>query len=142
MSNFRQYSTPSTSSPAQVNYQSSALASLRLKWRLQYHSLDETYLCKWEMCRWDGGYVVHCDALFCGDNLSDHLREAHNIHGADKLRVYCLWDGCGSEMNKESLVRHVEERHLGVSHRCNTCGVKRFSRRDTLIKHMKTCPGP
>ncbi|KAJ8584900.1 hypothetical protein M405DRAFT_884094 [Rhizopogon salebrosus TDB-379] len=117
MSQFRQYSAQS-SSPAHT------------------HDLNEIF-----QCLWDGHYGLHCNDLFCGHNLSAHLREVHHIHGADKTPLYCLWNGCGLVLNKESLSRHVEERHLGIAYRCDTCG-KSYSRRDTLNKHMKTCSGP
>jgi hypothetical protein len=119
-----------------VSDRSCVLASLQLKWCLQVHSLDNVFQC---LCV--GDYGLHCNDLFYGHDLSGHLREAHNIHGADKSLVFCPWDGCGLRLHRESLSRHVEERHLGITHRCDTCG-KSYSRRDTLSRHMRTCSGP
>jgi hypothetical protein len=102
---------------------------------LQTHDLKETF-----QCFWVGDHGLHCNELFYGYNLSAHLREVHHIHGADKAPVYCLWDGCSLGLKKESLSRHVEERHLCIAHPCNICG-KSYSRRDTLSKHIKACSG-
>ncbi|KAJ8582277.1 hypothetical protein M405DRAFT_830920, partial [Rhizopogon salebrosus TDB-379] len=114
---FRQYSAQS-SSPAHT------------------YDLNGTF-----QCLWVGEYGLRCNDFFCGQNLSAHLREVHDIHGGDKTPIFCLWHGCGLGLNKESLSRHVEERHLCIGHRCGTCG-KSYSRRDTLSKHTKTCSGP
>jgi hypothetical protein len=67
-----------------------------------------------------------------------HLREVHKIHGADKSRVYYLWDDCGMGVNKKSLSRHVEETHLHIiiGHECDTCD-KMFSQRGALSKHKR-----
>ncbi|OAX30802.1 hypothetical protein K503DRAFT_788231 [Rhizopogon vinicolor AM-OR11-026] len=100
------------------------------------YSLDGLF-----QCWWDGQYGLHCNDLFHGNDLSAHLRDAHGIRGADKSFVCCQWDQCNSVMKKESLVRHVEERHLGIAYRCDTCGKKSYSRKDTLNRHKKTCSG-
>ncbi|KAG1736819.1 hypothetical protein EDB19DRAFT_1024344 [Suillus lakei] len=96
------------------------------------HSLEELFQCMW-------GYPhgTYCNALIRGYNLATHLREVHGIHGPDKLRLECKWNGCDRELNKESLVRHVEECHIGIVFDCK-CG-KTFSRKDTLGRHKKTC---
>ncbi|KAG1819690.1 uncharacterized protein BJ212DRAFT_1060736 [Suillus subaureus] len=86
---------------------------------------------------WDCAHGLYCNALIRGHNLSAHLREVHGIHGTDKTRVICKWKRCDRELHKESLVRHVEEAHMGISHPCE-CGAT-FSRRDTLNRHKKTC---
>ncbi|OJA19530.1 hypothetical protein AZE42_06608 [Rhizopogon vesiculosus] len=101
------------------------------------HSLDELF-----QCWWDGEYGLHCNDLFRGNDLSAHLRDVHGIRGADKSPVCCRWNRCNLAMKKESIVRHVEERHLGIAHPCDTCGKKSFSRQDTLNRHKKTCSGP
>ncbi|KAG0696880.1 hypothetical protein DFH29DRAFT_836482 [Suillus ampliporus] len=101
---------------------------------LRAHSLEETF-----QCMWGGPYGLHCNDLIRGHDLQSHLREAHRIHGSDKLRVECKWSYCSKVFNKQSLSRHVEETHMGIVHLCD-CG-KTFSRRDTLSKHKKRCPG-
>ncbi|KAG1841122.1 hypothetical protein DFJ58DRAFT_77755 [Suillus subalutaceus] len=90
-------------------------------------------------CMWHCGNGLHCNALIRGHNLSAHLREAHGIEGSDMTRVWCLWNSCNREFNKESLSRHVEEVHMGIVHACG-CGAV-FSRKDTLAKHKRTCSG-
>ncbi|KAG2101122.1 hypothetical protein BD769DRAFT_1508391 [Suillus cothurnatus] len=98
------------------------------------HSLNETFQCMWNC---PGG--VHCNDLIRGFELSAHLRETHGIHGSDKSRLWCLWNSCHKEVNKESLVRHVEEIHMRIEHMCG-CGAS-FSRKDTLNRHRKSCSG-
>ena len=132
---FHSYVPSSAQASRPVGYRFSDRASLQLKWLFQKHTLDETF-----MCRWREVYGLHCGSLFCGNNLTAHLRDAHDIHGADKKRVYCLWEGCNTEMNKESIARHVEEKHLMVVYPCGTCRSS-FTRRDTLKKHKTTCSG-
>ncbi|KAG2031233.1 hypothetical protein BDR03DRAFT_972936 [Suillus americanus] len=99
------------------------------------HSPDELFQCMW-VCPTG----LHCNALIRGYNLSTHLREAHGLHGSDKSRCWCLWNSCNREFNKESVVRHVEEIHLGIGYSCNQCGAA-FSRRDTLNRHSRACSG-
>ncbi|KAG2075414.1 hypothetical protein BDR04DRAFT_1150225 [Suillus decipiens] len=94
------------------------------------HTLDEMFLCLWDVAQ-----GLHCDALIHGNELSTHLREAHGIHGPDNRRVFCLWESCNREFNKESLARHVEEIHLRIAYKCD-CG-RIFSRRDTLNRHKR-----
>ncbi|KAG0699266.1 hypothetical protein DFH29DRAFT_937585 [Suillus ampliporus] len=96
------------------------------------HSLDEMFQCFW------GG--SHCDHIFHGHELSAHLRKFHGIQGPDNLHIYCLWDSCNMELNKENLSRHVEEKHLRIIYPCDTC-CKTFTRRYNLKKHKKKCPG-
>ncbi|KAG2118389.1 hypothetical protein DEU56DRAFT_142975 [Suillus clintonianus] len=97
------------------------------------HYLGETFFCMWDHIQ-----GLHCNHFFYGYNLNTHLRDVHGIHGPDKYRVLCKWNGCGLEVNKESLGRHVEEKHMRIIHSCE-CG-KTFSRRDTLSRHRTTCP--
>ncbi|KAG2035837.1 hypothetical protein BDR03DRAFT_961694 [Suillus americanus] len=97
------------------------------------HSINEMF-----QCMWDCGHGLHCCAIIRGHSLSDHLREAHGIYGSDKTRFWCLWNSCNRESNKDSLVRHIKETHMGIMYVCG-CG-STFSRRDTLNKHNQTCP--
>ncbi|KAG2352260.1 hypothetical protein BDR07DRAFT_1389317 [Suillus spraguei] len=97
------------------------------------HVLGETF-----QCFWDCGQGLHCNALICGYDLSKHLREVHGIHGSDKTRVYCLWNSCNKDVNKECLTRHVEEIHMRIVYMCECHST--FSRKDTLNNHKKTCP--
>ncbi|KAG1857882.1 hypothetical protein C8R48DRAFT_269827 [Suillus tomentosus] len=96
------------------------------------HRIDETFQCFWH---WPQCQDLHCNDFFYGYNLSRHLQEKHGIHGSDKDHVFCLWNSCYLELNKESLTRHVEEKHLKIVHPCG-CG-KEFSRRDTLNRHRR-----
>ncbi|KAG0699262.1 hypothetical protein DFH29DRAFT_937577 [Suillus ampliporus] len=91
-------------------------------------------------CMWGGPYGLHCNHIFDSHGLADHLREFHGIQGADHSRVYCMWNYCNMELNKENLSRHVEEMHLRIIYPCNTCN-KTFTRRYNLNKHKNNCPG-
>ncbi|KAG2352261.1 hypothetical protein BDR07DRAFT_1438574 [Suillus spraguei] len=90
-------------------------------------------------CMWNRPDGSRCDYLFFAHELSTHLREYHGIRGADKLRVHCCWNGCHKELKKESLSRHVEEKHLMIMYPCNTCN-KTFTREYNLRHHKKNCP--
>ncbi|KAG2032693.1 hypothetical protein BDR03DRAFT_969253 [Suillus americanus] len=96
------------------------------------HSLDKPF-----QCMWDVAHRLHCNALIRGYNISSHLREVHGIHGSDKCRNMCIWNGCNRELKKESLLRHVEEVHLRIVYSCD-CG-NTYSRRDTLNRHQRSC---
>ncbi|KAG2074420.1 kinase-like protein [Suillus decipiens] len=98
----------------------------------EHHSLGEIFQCMWV----NGEF--HCNDLFCGHDLSSHLRGAHGIHGPGNRRVRCNWNVCNKELKKESLTRHVEEVHLEIGYSCD-CGAS-FSRKDTLSYHKKNCP--
>lgn len=100
------------------------------------HILNETFQCMWGSSH--GG--LHCNDLFCGYNLSAHIREAHGIRGSDKSRVICMWDSCNVELSKESLSRHVEEKHLRIVYSCSECAGT-YSRRDRLNRHRKEAHG-
>lgn len=85
------------------------------------------------------GWVVEdrpCGIPVLGDQFSMHLRDYHGVTGADKIRMRCCWVRCGTSMNKESMVRHVEEMHLQLRYTCTLCG-EGFSRRSTMTSHFK-----
>lgn len=107
--------------------------SLRLKWLVQAVHSSETFICHW--------MELHgpCNREFRVQDLSDHLREFHGIRGAHNLRIYCAWAGCTTELNRESLLRHVKSRHLFIVYPCRTCN-RRFTRRCVLNQHQITCP--
>ncbi|KAG2749960.1 hypothetical protein P692DRAFT_20452154 [Suillus brevipes Sb2] len=100
------------------------------------HSLGELFQCMWVVA-----YGLHCNDLVRGHEISIHLRQRHNIRGADDLRVRCCWEGCGSEMKKESITRHVQSTHLGIVYSCDTCN-QNFTRTYGLELHKRNCPKP
>jgi hypothetical protein len=64
-------------------------------------------------CRWvDRGGT--CNELLSWKSVSAHLRDRHVVRYGSEQLVTCLWLGCSSIMKKESLVRHIRERHLGA----------------------------
>ena len=103
-----------------VCYRSSDTTYPRLKGHSQTNSLNDTF-----MCLWNDVHGLHCSNLFCENDLSAHLWHAHDVRGAGKKCVYYLWKGCNSEMNRESLLRYVVEKHLDIAHSCGS----RFRRR-------------
>jgi hypothetical protein len=110
--------------------------SLQTKWQLQaVHSSEEIFV-----CQWIGPAGGPCNHEFSLQGLSLHLREIHGIRGADSLRVYCAWENCTKEINKESLTRHVKSQHLSIVHPCNTCP-RRYTSRYRLNQHQPHCPG-
>ncbi|KAG1824038.1 hypothetical protein EV424DRAFT_1396664 [Suillus variegatus] len=48
----------------------------------------------------------------------------------------CHWDGCGKEMQKESISRHIVTVHLSDKMKCGSCG-KQFTRSDSKLRHLK-----
>ncbi|KAI6015379.1 hypothetical protein BKA83DRAFT_689287, partial [Pisolithus microcarpus] len=85
-----------------------------------------------------GWVTVHnvCGVLVPGESFSVHLREAHGVFGNDKTKFECQWVGCGLQMNKESVGRHVTEAHLSYRYPCTHCG-EVFSRKNTLNRHVR-----
>ncbi|KAI5995100.1 hypothetical protein EDD15DRAFT_2256807 [Pisolithus albus] len=65
-----------------------------------------------------------------------HLREAHGVFGNGKTQFKCRWVGCGLQMNKESVGRHVAEAHPSYTHPCTHCGGV-FSHKNTLNRHVR-----
>jgi hypothetical protein len=82
---------------------------------------------------------THYNELFCGDELSAHLRD-HGICGTDKLHFTCLWKCCGVELNKESVVWHVKEKHLAISYACNICNQALSHKYKLDAHHRKNHP--
>ncbi|KAI6013044.1 hypothetical protein EDC04DRAFT_2496979, partial [Pisolithus marmoratus] len=87
-------------------------------------------------CGWVTPSGEICRALVPREQFRVHLNEIHGIHGNDKARFRCQWVNCGMEMNKESMMRHVEEAHLYYTYPCVHCG-EVFSRRGTLYRHVR-----
>ncbi|KAI6120447.1 hypothetical protein EDD16DRAFT_1705708 [Pisolithus croceorrhizus] len=77
-----------------------------------------------------------CGAVLPGESFPVHLREAHGVFGNDKTKFKCEWIGCGLQMNKESVGRHVAESHLLYRYPCAYCG-ELFSRKNTLNGHLR-----
>ncbi|KAG1857883.1 hypothetical protein C8R48DRAFT_269828 [Suillus tomentosus] len=99
------------------------------------HFINEVFQCWWDCY----APAMHCNDLICGRDLSYHLQEKHGIYGSDSARVLCQWNSCNSmKLKKESLARHIEEKHMRIVHKCE-CG-STYSRRDSLNKHKRTCP--
>ncbi|KAG2142266.1 uncharacterized protein EDB93DRAFT_610824 [Suillus bovinus] len=88
------------------------------------------------LCRWDGG---SCFSLLTTDKseVTKHLQLLHGIKpGGDKVRMPCQWEGCGKEMKKESIPRHIVAVHLSNKTECGSCG-KQFARLDSKLRHLK-----
>lgn len=88
------------------------------------------------LCRWSGG---SCCSFLTVDKseMVKHLQIHHGVKpGGDKDRMTCNWDGCGKEMKKESISRHIIAIHLSNKTECGSCG-KQFARFDSKLRHLK-----
>ncbi|KAG9312316.1 hypothetical protein JVU11DRAFT_7630 [Chiua virens] len=67
------------------------------------------------VCQWVVGDGILCERWVTYKDVPDHLA----THGVIKLPhdhlVSCKWSGCGQTMKRESIARHVRERHLGYN---------------------------
>jgi hypothetical protein len=79
-----------------------------------------------------------CNALVLGQDFPTHLKTVHRTN--DTPRLECLWSGCGEVLNKECLVRHVQENHLEYRWPCPNPKCDRiFTRRGVLDTHRAAC---
>ncbi|KAG1851333.1 hypothetical protein DFJ58DRAFT_661680 [Suillus subalutaceus] len=88
------------------------------------------------LCRWGDG---SCTTSLTSDKseVGKHLQVLHGIKsGGDKDKMLCRWDGCGKEMKKESISRHIVAVHLTNKTECGSCG-KQFARLDSKLRHLK-----
>jgi hypothetical protein len=85
-------------------------------------------------CYWVTGQAV-CGSLVQDLEFPEHLRCHHGVGGPDKAQLMCCWIGCFTEMKKESLMRHVNEKHLEIKYACPNCP-EQFTRIHTLQSHM------
>ena len=109
-----------------------------LKDRIAFNGFlrDETEV----VCRWVENTTV-CNDRVKGKDFTAHLQRRHRT--TSDSRVYsCLWHECSASqpMMKSSLERHVRERHFPVKWACPSC-TKTFTRKTTLLRHFKRCPG-
>ncbi|KAG9313283.1 hypothetical protein JVU11DRAFT_5587 [Chiua virens] len=64
-------------------------------------------------CRWIQKMEV-CDFTLTKQDLKRHLADCHGIKAmSHNIIVQCRWEGCGKSMKRESLLRHIYEKHLG-----------------------------
>ncbi|KIJ18192.1 hypothetical protein PAXINDRAFT_167449 [Paxillus involutus ATCC 200175] len=92
-------------------------------------------------CRWvDSGIL--CDSVIQGIYFHTHMRERHGIFvvGQDTPRFQCRWEGCSDTtlVNKEMLLRHIQERHLLWRWNCPNCGMV-FTRKASRNSHHALC---
>ena len=86
-------------------------------------------------CFWVDGHAT-CNKLVLGHEFSEHLRTCHVSVDADKARVRRrCWIGCSCEIRNESLIRHVQEKHLERKYTCPNC-FERFTRSYTRDEHV------
>lgn len=108
-------------------------------------SEDRRSECAWLMdevddalnrCRWDGGSCIS-PLTVDKSEVARHLQLHHGVKiGGDKDKMTCNWDGCGKEMKKESISRHIVAVHLSNKTECSSCG-KQFARLDSKLRHHK-----
>ncbi|KIK43960.1 hypothetical protein CY34DRAFT_662928 [Suillus luteus UH-Slu-Lm8-n1] len=88
------------------------------------------------LCRWSGGSCIS-PLTVDKSEVSRHLQIHHGVKiGGDKDKMTCNWDGCGKEMKKESISRHIVAVHLSNKTECSSCG-KQFARLDSKLRHHK-----
>ncbi|KAF8842329.1 hypothetical protein BDN67DRAFT_965851 [Paxillus ammoniavirescens] len=103
-------------------------------------------------CQWAADDGTWCRALVQGNRreVMLHLNEKHGIPlTGDKTPQTCLWQGCRSTMQRESIPRHIVAVHMKERVHCTKCRSS-FARNDSLQRHLKggkeeTCngkPGP
>ncbi|KAI9572366.1 hypothetical protein HD554DRAFT_1677396 [Boletus coccyginus] len=82
-----------------------------------------------------------CNAAVGGSTLAvrRHLKRAHGFCCVGKDRVTCLWPGCGKEMQRQSIPRHIVSCHFRAGVLCVECSAP-LSRRDVRFSHAKACP--
>ncbi|KAG0703330.1 hypothetical protein DFH29DRAFT_771318, partial [Suillus ampliporus] len=84
-------------------------------------------------CRWDESCGWHLAVE--KSEVAKHLQIVHGVKsGGDKDKMPCSWDGCGKEMKKESISRHIVAVHLSKKTACASCG-KQFARWDSKLRH-------
>lgn len=87
------------------------------------------------------GWIVNglpCNAPVLGQDFPTHLKTVHRTN--DTLRPECQWGGCRDVLNKECLVRHVQEKHLEYRWPCPNPKCDRiFTRRGVLEGHRNAC---
>lgn len=87
-------------------------------------------------CRWSGGSCISYLTVDKSE-VAKHLQIHHGVKiGGDKDKMSCNWDGCGKEMKKESISRHIVAVHLSNKTMCSSCG-KQFARLDSKLRHLK-----
>ena len=89
-------------------------------------------------CQWLANSAP-CEMRVMADrrSITEHLQQVHGMKmGEEKARKTCLWDGCRSTLNKESLVRHIIGVHLKKGAHCAECGLL-FAREDSLKRHLR-----
>ncbi|KAF8134876.1 hypothetical protein EV363DRAFT_1294636 [Boletus edulis] len=87
------------------------------------------YVCLWVT---NGGV---CNLHFQASEFPEHLRSDHGVVGPEKAPFVCSWFGCFDEMQKESIIRHVNEQHLELRYECPICH-EQFTRAHTVQKHV------
>ncbi|KAH7883375.1 hypothetical protein F5I97DRAFT_1814951 [Phlebopus sp. FC_14] len=94
-------------------------------------SLDNVhfYKCCWENC----GQWMPGDR----EQLELHLKYKHEVllKGDPWSPTTCRWTGCGGELKKNSLLRHIEI-HLGLHWRCSLCS-QEYTRADSVSSHIR-----
>ncbi|KAG2153389.1 hypothetical protein DEU56DRAFT_483312 [Suillus clintonianus] len=96
------------------------------------------YLCRWTHNGQECGMHVMGDRT----RFARHIQRWHRTHVAQSQRqVPCRWGGCGKEMKRENVVRHLIVTHLKMKWRCSVCRTK-LSRDDASARHferVKSC---
>jgi hypothetical protein len=89
-------------------------------------------------CQWlTNGALCEMSVKADRRSIIEHLQHNHGIKtGEEKARKTCLWEGCRTSLNKESLPRHILAVHLKEGVHCAECGLL-FAREDSLKRHLR-----
>lgn len=91
-----------------------------------------------ETCGWVSNGLT-CNIPVRGRDFSVHLRDSHGVIGTPASQHKCCWNGCRErDLNRDSLIRHLRERHLQWRWPCSYCR-QDFTRKSTLIDHRARC---
>ncbi|KAF8434325.1 hypothetical protein L210DRAFT_3553638 [Boletus edulis BED1] len=80
---------------------------------------EQLHLTPVGFCEWynQGGTRTTCGEALARETLTLHLRK----HGIERMNrawlTTCLWTGCEKIVNRECIVRHIREVHLGLKRR-------------------------
>jgi len=69
------------------------------------------------------GKGVRCFKDWCDANRHLKENESPHVKEGDKSgrRIFCLWKGCGVELDRNSIKKHYASTHLQLQSRCRDC---------------------
>ncbi|KAG0693711.1 hypothetical protein DFH29DRAFT_1084137 [Suillus ampliporus] len=94
-------------------------------------SQDHTPPDFFSVCEWSDGHGS-CNETVNAAGIGEHMLSCHfkSPLRADS-RLECRWKGCQlrNPIRRDTMVRHIVEKHLGVKYRCKFLAAPRGTRR-------------